>query len=697
MNNENSKDSRKKTLALLDFASSYRTSQYDPVEKFYKPCLSCATKYDRAVGYFRSTIYLIIGDAIVNFAKRGGKIRLICSPALYDDDVESIEYAYEQRQARIASAILDEIDQMIEVPGGAYPTKVLATLVLVEALEIRIAIRPRDQGIYHEKIGVFGDGTNSISFIGSANETWGGWHTRGNFESVEVFCSWKDANERDRVLRHEDYFNQLWSGNISGVEVVSFPAAAKAHLIQGAHLTLDDIDTEQLRRLQQNGRIPLKHQVEAISNWEACGRRGILEHATGSGKTITAITAIKKHLVDDMPAIVLVPSRLLLEQWDREVRAEIPQAVILLAGGGNDEWKKGGRLRGMTSRGTGLGPRIVIATMQTAATPLFRSRVAQGDHLLMITDEVHQSGSPFNSNVFMIDSGPRLGMSATPYRYGDLEGTARIFDYFGQVVLPKFTLEDAINAGRLVAYEYHPHPVYLTADETDKWKSDSVRIRLEIARGKTDDRGKKIISERARMMIIQRSRIAKKARNKLYLAVETLKDSYEDGQRWLIYCEDTGQLGEVMEQLTTVDLHPIEYHSSMDGDRTAALEWFTKIGGILVSIKCLDEGIDLPAVDHAFILASSQNPRQFIQRRGRVLRKAEGKAIAIIHDAIVVPMSLEEDPEQFSLLKGELLRAIEFANSALNLGAGIELRGIAVRLGLDPDTLTEDGIEEDES
>jgi len=350
----------------------------------------------------------------------------------------------------------------------------------------------------------------------------------------------------------------------------------------------------------------------------------------------------------------------------------------------------------MTSSGNGLGLRIVIATMQTAATPFFRSKIAQGDHLLMITDEVHQSGSSYNSNVFLIDSGPRLGMSATPYRYGDPEGTARIFDYFGQVVLPKFTLQDAISAGRLVAYEYHPHPVYLTADEAEEWKSESARIRLEIARGKTDDGGKKIISDKARMMIIKRSRIAKKARNKLRLAVETLRDSYEDGQRWLIYCEDTGQLQEVMEQLAAIDLRPIEYHSSMDGDRKAALEWFTKIGGILVSIKCLDEGIDLPAVDHALILASSQNPRQFIQRRGRVLRKADGKAIAIIHDAIVVPMSLEDEPEQLALLKSELLRAIEFAKSALNLAAGIELRGIAARLGLDPDTLIEDGIEEDE-
>jgi superfamily II DNA or RNA helicase len=151
-----------------------------------------------------------------------------------------------------------------------------------------------------------------------------------------------------------------------------------------------------------------------------------------------------------------------------------------------------------------------------------------------------------------------------------------------------------------------------------------------------------------------------------------------------------------MGALASVGLHPMEYHSSMCGDRQSALEWFMTVGGILVSIKCLDEGIDIPMVDHALILASSQNPRQFIQRRGRVLRKTKGKSIAVIYDAIVVPLSLEDEPDQYALLKSELLRAIEFANSALNLSAGVELRGIAARLGFDPDTLVDDGIEEDE-
>lgn len=684
-------------LSSHDFAPSYRTGQCDPVDDFYKPCIEHAKEYDRAVGYFRSTIYLVIGDSIVDFAKRGGKIRLICSPMLYEDDATSIESAYEERQSKLASAVEQEIDQMLGTPNGMYHTKVLATLVLVGSLDIKLALRRANQGLYHEKIGIFRDDKNAVSFIGSANETWSGWHERGNFESLEVFCTWRDANEKERVRRHEDYFNKLWNGKVLGVTVVQFPEAARKRLIQYAHQSLDEIDIGQMRNIKKEIRIPLKHQTEAIANWEMHDRRGVLEHATGSGKTITAIIAIKKHVSDGLPAIILVPSCLLLEQWDKEILEEIPHAITLLAGGGNNGWKKGGRLKGMTSSDAGIEPRIIITTIRTASTHVFRSRIAQGSHLMIVADEVHQTGSMFNSNVFSIDSGPRLGLSATPYRYGDPEGTAKIFDYFGQIIPPRFTLQDAIKAGRLVEYEYHPHPVYLTADEADEWKSATARIRLDIARGKVDEGGRKIISDRAKMMLIQRSRIAKKALNKLHLAIETLKESYEEGQRWLVYCEDVEQLKEVMEALATMGLHPMEYHSSMGGDRQSALEWFMTVGGILVSIKCLDEGIDMPAVDHALILASSQNPRQFIQRRGRVLRKAEGKSIAVIHDAIVVPLSLEDEPDQYALLKSELLRAIEFANSALNLSAGVELRGIAARLGLDPDTLVNDGIEEDEA
>jgi superfamily II DNA or RNA helicase len=198
------------------------------------------------------------------------------------------------------------------------------------------------------------------------------------------------------------------------------------------------------------------------------------------------------------------------------------------------------------------------------------------------------------------------------------------------------------------------------------------------------------------MLLIRRARIAKKASKKIDLARQVISRNYQDGEHWLVYCEDSDQLDRVREALKADGFSPIEYHSGMRGDRHATLDWFKMFGGLLISIRCLDEGVDIPAVSHALILASSQNPRQFIQRRGRVLRKSDGKHFAVIHDAIVLPVSLDLEPEQTSLLKSEMLRSIEFANNAVNKMAAAELRSIATELGFDPDTVTDVGVEEED-
>lgn len=337
--------------------------------------------------------------------------------------------------------------------------------------------------------------------------------------------------------------------------------------------------------------------------------------------------------------------------------------------------------------------RVVIATMQTASTDAFIKGLTQGDHLLIVADEIHQIGSPKNSLALAIRSGASLGLSATPIRYGDPEGTQRIFDRFGPVIQPAITLQDAIAAGRLVNYEYFPHIVHLSDDESELWKKFTKQIRFELAKTqKKDAYGR--LTEKAKMLLIQRSRIAKKAGAKTGLAAGVIKKEFQEGQSWLVYCEDSGQLDEMLSKLRDEGFSPLEYYSNMPGDKVEALNWFKKFGGILVSIKCLDEGIDIPAVSHAFILASSQNPRQFIQRRGRVLRKSPDKDLAVIHDAIVVPLDQKSESEQISLLKAELIRALEFADSALNKGAGADLRRVALEMGIDPSREDEAAIEE---
>lgn len=684
-------------LAALDLHTEYRSLKDDPVGNFYVKCLREASTYDRAVGYFRSTVFLVVGPAVIEFARRGGMIRIICSPALDHEDVEQIAAGYAQRSSDIATSLIAQFDVLLSDHRTAFAARTLATLISAGSLEIKIAERRDRRGIYHEKIGIFSDCLgNQASFKGSTNETWSGWHSEGNFESIEVFCGWRGGLEAQRVERHARHFEMLWSQQDPDIEVSDVPATVKEYLQRYAATKLEELISEPLQR-EPSRRSPLPHQTTAIDGWKAQGRRGIFEHATGSGKTFTAIIALREHLANGLPAIVLVPSRLLLEQWAKELADEIPDAVMLLAGAGHNRWKGSSRLRGMTDADTSLGPRLVVAMMPTASTEEFRSGVSQGDHLLVVADEVHQIGSPQNSLFLQTDAGARLGLSATPQRYGDPEGTATIFKYFGAVVPPPITLADAVASGRLVPYEYHPHPIHLTASEADEWLKETKAIQLDIARSKTDEGGRKVLSERARMMLIKRARIAKKASAKVSLAADVLKSEFENGQSWLIYCEDGGQLTDVLIALREQGMSPIEYHSNMRGDRDATMDWFKSYGGILVSIRCLDEGVDIPAVSHALILASSQNPRQFIQRRGRVLRQAPGKALAVIHDAIVTPVDPEDEKDQLGLLRAELVRSVEFANHALNRMAGAELREIAINMGIDPDGFDErEGEEDDE-
>ncbi|MHC2621510.1 superfamily II DNA or RNA helicase [Bradyrhizobium huanghuaihaiense] len=683
-------------LSILKLATEYRSLKDDPVRSFYRQCLLNSNQYKRAVGYFRSSVFVVIGSSIIEFARRGGRTRLICSPELTQDDIDSIVLGYAARNDKIAERLIEQIDSLIAAEQTQQSTRVLATLVSAGAMDIKIAIRADRKGLYHEKIGIFSDGLgNRVSFKGSANETWSAWDRNGNFESIEVFCDWRGGLEKERVDRHEAHFDSLWSENDSDVEVFPFPNKAVDHLKRCAFGGLHELSSEQLPAVGAR-RIGLPHQVDAIEEWKRRGRRGIFEHATGSGKTFTAILAIGQHVGEGLPALIIVPSRLLLDQWAQELRQELPHAALLLAGSGNEGWRTKNRLRSMSDPDPSLGARIVLSTMQTASLPDFLGNMARGENLLIVADEVHQIGSPQNSAIMTIPAWARLGLSATPERYGDPEGTAKIFSYFGDVVPPKISLMDAVSAGRLVPYEYYPHPVQLTATEADDWKQLTKAIQLEFFKSKTDETGKRPLSERAKMLLIRRSRIAKKAAIKVRLATDVLKANFEHGQSWLVYCEDSDQLADVLASIKQVGLEAVEYHSNMVGDKDATMSWFRSFGGILVSIKCLDEGVDIPAVSHALILASSQNPRQFIQRRGRVLRRSPGKQLATIHDAIVVPVSAEDDVEQLGLLRSELLRSVEFARHAINRGADAELRAIAISMGIDPDEFSIGGVEEDE-
>ena len=705
-------------LKNLHLQEEYFTGDTDLVEAFYRPCLSEAVEYNRSVGYFRSSVYIVIGPDVINFVKRGGKIRLVSSPFLTDDDIQSIDSGYKNKFDSAYCALNRDIDLLLENQSVVKNTEALATLISLGAMDVKLVFLPKAQGHYHVKLGIFNDEfNNAVSFKGSVNETWAGWNERGNHETLDVFCSWREGRDFRQVQSNQKYFEKLWNGEVKDLDVIPFPEVGIEKLKTIAKKSLDDIDSGDVidffsfcnhlaGQIVKEGvllhekRKPFKHQLEAIAEWEKQDKRGIFEHATGSGKTFTALTAIKEHLVSQGVVIVLVPDKLLHRQWAEELHGEIEGVNLLKAGDGHNKWKKDRRLFDFTSPLQGLGKRVVLATIQTARTNTFLTSLNQGEHLMLVADEVHEVGSRENSNVLIINSGSRLGLSATPKRYGDPVGTSKILNYFGSIVQPPYTLENAINDGRLVPYEYFPRAVRLDVDEAQQWARETDRISKEFARSKRDENGSVLMSQYLQNIIIQRSRIAKKAKAKIPLTIDIIKENYHEGESWLIYCEDQYQLKQVMNSLKVEEFSPLEYHTNIKGDAAATLEYFKNFEGILCSIKCLDQGVDIPKISHAIILASSQNPRQFIQRRGRVLRTCKDKSKAVIFDAIVVPISLEQEPGQFSLLKSEMQRGIQFAKTALNDSAAIELAKLALELQIDPEEvglMDSDGIEEERS
>lgn len=683
-------------LKGLDLLDRYSTNRNDLISDFYAPCLNSAHGYDRAVGYFRSSILLLASRAVADFALRGGLLRLVCSPELREEDITGLERGYELH-AMIGDTLLRFLETALQDPAGRPLVEFLATLVAVGCLDVRIAFRVGMQGIFHDKVGVFRDEDgHSISFTGSSNETFAAWDTRGNHESFDVFRSW--TSESSRVAQHIEYFESLWTGHEPGVETIPFPDVARERLV--ALSNADGIEAAFERVIhghRQTKKTLMPHQIAALDDWRLQGKRGILDHATGSGKTFTALEAARDWLKSGKPVLVLVPSELLLKQWYREVRSELDdiEPKVLLVGAGNAKWREERILEGF-SEPEGE-KRVTIATLQTANAEDFLGRLRSGQHLLLIADEVHHAGASKFSRVLTIDSGARLGLSATWRRYGDPIGTSRIIDYFENILEPPFTIKDAVAAGRLCPYVYRIHPVALTEDERDKWRALTDEIKREIARSRRDDLDNPILSDYAKILLIRRADIAKGAINKGELALEVMQQRFREGQRWLVYCDDQIQLRTVMTMLKSAKMPCQEYHSAMLGDQPAALDYFQTVGGILVAIQCLDEGIDIPAVDAALILASSRNPREFIQRRGRILRVAPGKHFAEINDALVLPVEDSPEPEEIALLRGELSRAAQFAEGAVNDTVKFQIRRIAREMGVSlGGVATQSGVESEE-
>ncbi|WP_456847593.1 DEAD/DEAH box helicase family protein, partial [Cellulomonas sp. P5_C6] len=648
-------------LSDLHLETNYESGRNVLLDEFYIPCLQEANSYDRAAGYFSSTLYHVVAIAFTDFVRRGGRMRLICSPELSPADFQAMKAGAEAAQLA-QNAVREDLLSLLENPTVVPATKLLATLIANEIVDVRIAFADEPDGLFHAKVGVFKDPhDNRVSFNGSVNETWRGWGK--NHETFDAFRSWESEHEYYRTVTHEDLFQQAWLGRNPLTRIARLEDVTLEHLRSIAadkvDAAIDDVRSYGSRVLgQKKSRTLLDHQLQVLEDWAAKGNRGIVNFATGAGKTLTAIEAVKRWSGVGGSAIILVPGKDLHSQWIREIESELPDAQILPAGAGHSKSDWVNLLPVFTAPATSaLAARIVVATNRTFASPEFQRRIKSGKHLLVVADEMHRAGTaPILEGLENTEVGATLGLSATFRRQFDELGTARLEAFFGPVLSPVIGLAEAVLMGLLVPYDYRLHEVSLDDVEHEEYERISKRIRQMVAMGSSlqDESGG------LRRLLIQRARVLKNAREKVPRALSILLEEYRAGDRWLVYCDNLTQLRNLSAACLSAGLPVLEFYAGMPSDRGAVIKSLGSHGGIVVAIRCLDEGIDIPVTDHALILASSTVEREYIQRRGRVLRRSPstGKVSAEVHDLILV------DENSGALTRGEASRALEFARLA---------------------------------
>lgn len=414
------------------------------------------------------------------------------------------------------------------------------------------------------------------------------------------------------------------------------------------------------------------YQREAIVNWFKNHGRGTLKMATGSGKTITALAVATElyHRIGLKILLIICPFRHLVLQWAQEAKKF--NLAPILAFESASEWQNLLTQQLYLINSNSLEFLTIIATNSTFITEKFQSLIPYfHPKTLIVGDEAHNLGTPRFLSALPSNIGLRLALSATPERHFDDGGTELLIDYFGKVIQPEFTIGDAIKKGALVGYNYYPILVELTEEEARKYAKITQKICWAISDGEDIEN-----SPRLRSLLLQRARLVAVAENKL-IALRNLMNERREMKPTLFYCGDgnVSQNTRQLEAVTQILGKELNYKINTYTAETPTEERERikkqlvngELDGI-VAIRCLDEGVDIPMIANAVILASSTNPRQFIQRRGRILRPFPGKKEANIFDMIVMPPAMERDIWliERSLLKRELARLVEFAFLAKN-------------------------------
>jgi len=689
------------SLQDVELKSEYRSLIDNVAKDFYIPLLKQAVIYKRAVGFFSSSSLVEISKGIMGLVRNGGTIQLVASPRLSDEDVEAMKKGYELREKIIENALLRELHGVnTEIEQDRL--NLLASLIADGILDIKIALTEKNDeiGMYHEKMGIIADSEgNKVAFSGSMNES--ATAMTINYETIDVFCSWR--GEQNRVILKENAFTSIWNNTEPSIVTIDFPSVKEEIIKQYRKGSIIDPDKKEFGddvyfspkpatcwiRKPDNVKF-YDYQIDAMISWENEEYRGIFDMATGTGKTYTALGALEvlsNKMKSNLGIFIVCPYQHLVEQWVTDTKAFGITPLICYSG---YDWKK--KFKSMLSdfRLGVVQNFCVVTTNATFATDYMQKEIDMlKGNVCLVVDEAHNFGAKKQLGCMKEVFKYRLALSATLERHHDDEGTQKLKDYFGNKCI-EYPLSRAIKEDKLTPYYYYPIPIYLDDDELEAYNELTEKIIKILQNSKKDEPMPKL----AETLLIKRARIIAGARNKLKALYEIIKEQYVTENQILIYCgattvenssyiegkvdeDEKRQIEIVVDMLgNNLGMRVSKFTSEENAAEREMIKENFADGTMLqalVAIRCLDEGVNIPGIRTAFILASSTNPKEYIQRRGRVLRKAPNKPFAKIYDFITLPRNIDEPMysnnylnSEYSLIRREYERMEDFASLAEN-------------------------------
>ena len=717
--------------------------EYSP-ERFFNDGLMNSTEFDLKLGYFSSAAISVLSEGFATFISKGGYMRLIINHIVSKKDKEAISDGMlgniidcsDLSNFQYLKSTFDEYQEQF--------FRCLAYMISQKRIDIRI-IKPRGKkGIAHTKSGQFRDGDSITAFTGSANFTISGLFN--NIEEIKIDRSDSvDRMVQNRIIKQRKEIDAIMSGEKKGIDYLSPKDLVEAISTNYGESDIDELlDVERkLKEVKKSNRPittvvqdeltvalpsfpydkPRDYQMLAFENWKNNGQKGLFAMATGTGKTITSLNCLLEIYKRNgyYKAVILVPTITLVNQWEKECW-KFNFCNIIKVYSKNTEWRSKIELLQMAEKyrkpNEPTQNFIIISTYVSFARENVFSVLNSFERakVLFIADEAHNMGSPsILKRLSTINYLRRIGLSATPERQFDEDTNKKLYRFFGaeEKFTFEYSMEEAIQKGVLCRYYYYPHLVKLTDEEMANYVELSEKISkyFNYNSGEFDKKDDILMG-----LLLARKRIIHKAANKLDAFKKIIEERYEKNGNLkysLIYVPEGNKpdyfpeadLFDKVEQVAddAVSDHLIDIYTeavmrvdkyitvrkfvSGQKDRDEILSEFAKGKlQVLTSMKCLDEGVDVPRSELAIFCASTGNPRQFIQRRGRVLRKHPDKYMAEIHDLVVAPevssTSASYKMEQ-SLLKGELLRVKNFSMLSENPSySQMELKAVMEHYGL---------------